>query len=308
VIGAGPVERVAFIGIGNMGWPMAANLLAAGLDVIVFDVEADRCARFVEEVGGRMARSASGAVRGVDVVVTSLPTSDHVTTVIDEIAPVVEEGVIVVDTTSGVPARTRALAAELRGRGVHVIDCPVSGGVARAVRGDLAIMAGGEDAHLERVAPLLRAIGTSVHRCGGVGSGQAMKALNNLVSAAGLLATVEAVLIGTRFGLDADVMVDVLNASSGMNNSTKNKIKQFVLSERYDSGFGLDLMVKDIGIALGVGDDVGVSTPFSAACQQLWSSAASTLGPGQDHTAIARYSEELAGRRLADRHGEEPGR
>jgi 3-hydroxyisobutyrate dehydrogenase len=296
----GPVERVAFIGIGNMGWPMAANLLAAGLEVTVFDVNAQRCDRFVQEVGGRLARSATSAVRGVDVVVTSLPTSEHVGTVLDEVAPVLDEGVVVVDTTSGVPPRTRAMATALLSRGVHLVDCPVSGGVARALNGDLAIMAGGEDAELVRVAPVLRAIGSSVHRCGGVGSGQAMKALNNLVSAAGLLATVEALLIGTQFGLDANVMVDVLNASSGMNNSTKNKIRQFVLSERYDSGFGLDLMVKDIGIALGVGDDVGVLTPFSATCQQLWSSAASTLGSGQDHTAIARFSEQLAGRRLAD--------
>jgi 3-hydroxyisobutyrate dehydrogenase len=298
-----PVERVAFIGIGNMGWPMAANLVAVGLDTTVFDLDTDRCARFVTDVGGQAALSAPGAVRDVDVVVTSLPTSDDVAAVVDEVAPFLDPGVVVIDTTSGVPARTRTLAADLLTRGVHLVDCPVSGGVSRALTGDLAIMAGGEDAELERVAPVLEAIGSSVHRCGTVGTGQAMKALNNLVSAAGLLATVEALLIGTQFGLDADTMVDVLNASSGMNNSTKNKIKQFVLSERFDSGFGLDLMVKDIGIALGVADDVGIPTPFSSACQQLWSSAASKLGSGQDHTAIVRFSEELAGRRIADGPG-----
>jgi 3-hydroxyisobutyrate dehydrogenase len=248
------VQRVAFIGIGNMGWPMAANLLAAGLDVTVFDLDSDRCERFVVEVGGRAAQSTAGAVRGVDVLVTSLPTSDHVASVVEEVKHILDEGVIVVDTTSGVPARTRTLAADLRTRGVSLVDCPVSGGVSRAVTGDLAIMAGGENAELERVAPLLAAIGSSVHRCGAVGNGQAMKALNNLVSAAGLLATVEALIVGTQFGLDADTMVDVLNASSGMNNSTKLKIKQFVLSESYDSGFGLDLMVKAAAPPKGGGD------------------------------------------------------
>jgi 3-hydroxyisobutyrate dehydrogenase len=142
-------------------------------------------------------------------------------------------------------------------------------------------------------------MGTSVHHCGGVGAGQAMKALNNLVSAGGFLIGIEALLIGQKFGLDPALMVDVLNASSGMNNSTQKKFRQFVLSRRFDSGFGLDLMVKDLSIALEVGRDTQTPTPFAALCREMWSSAASMLGPDQDHTAAARLSETLGGAELA---------
>jgi 3-hydroxyisobutyrate dehydrogenase len=154
---------------------------------------------------------------------------------------------------------------------------------------------------------LLKAMGTSIHRCGGIGAGQAMKALNNLVSAGGFLIGIEALLIGSRFGLDPAVMVDVLNASTGMNNSTQKKFKQFVLSRRFASGFGLDLMVKDLSIALEVGRDTATPTPFAALCREMWASAANLLGPGQDHTAVAQLSEQLTGSALGggNRAGED---
>jgi 3-hydroxyisobutyrate dehydrogenase len=159
-------------------------------------------------------------------------------------------------------------------------------------------MAGGETAELDRAEPILRAMGTSIHRCGGIGAGQAMKALNNLVSAGGFLIGIEALLIGQQFGLDPALMVDVLNASTGMNNSTQKKFKQFVLSRRFDSGFGLDLMVKDLSIALEVGRDQGVPTPFAALCREMWAAAAKSLGPGEDHTGVAKLPEHLAGTTL----------
>jgi 3-hydroxyisobutyrate dehydrogenase len=138
-------------------------------------------------------------------------------------------------------------------------------------------------------------MGTTITRTGGVGSAHAMKALNNLVSAGGFLIGIEALLIGQRFGLDPALMVDVLNASTGMNNSTQKKFRQFVLSRRFDSGFGLDLMVKDLSIALGVAEDTATAAPFSRLCRELWASASAVLGPGQDHTDLARFSETLAG-------------
>jgi 3-hydroxyisobutyrate dehydrogenase len=177
---------------------------------------------------------------------------------------------------------------------VALIDCPVSGGVARARTGEIAIMAGGDGEQIDRARPLLTAMGKTIHHCGSTGAGQAMKALNNLVSAGGFLIGVEALLIGQQFGLDPAQMVDVLNASSGMNDSTRRKLKEFVLSRRFDSGFGLDLMVKDLSIALEIGRDSHTPAPFAALCRELWASAASLLGPGQDHTAAARLSEQLA--------------
>ncbi len=295
---AAAIGRVGFVGIGNMGWPMAANLLKAGFDVAVCDAVPARSAQFASEVGGRAAADAAGAARGADCVVTMLPTSAQVAETAAAMADALAPGALLVDMTSGQPGRTREIAASLAAKGVQMVDCPVSGGVPRAKTGELAIMAGGDDAALDRAEPVLRAMGTSVHRCGGIGAGQAMKALNNLVSAGGFLIAVEALLMGQRFGLDAGLMVDVLNASTGMNNSTQKKMRQFVLSRRFDAGFGLDLMVKDLSIALEVGHDTGTPTPFAALCREMWAGAAAMLGPGQDHTAMAQLSERLAGETL----------
>ncbi len=292
-----PLRRLGFIGIGNMGWPMAANLLKAGFEVAVADARPGRAAQFAREIGGRAAHDAADAAKGAEAVITILPTSAEVAEVMAAIKPALTPGGLVIEMSSGAPGVTKKLAEELGG-GVALIDCPVSGGVPRARSGELAILAGGAAADLDRAGPVLRAMGTSIHHCGAVGAGQAMKALNNLVSAGGFLIGVEALLIGRKFGLDPTLMVDVLNASTGMNNSTQKKFKQFVLSRRFDAGFGLDLMTKDLSIALEVGRASGTATPFAALCREIWASAAAVLGPGQDHTALARFSEQLAGASL----------
>jgi 3-hydroxyisobutyrate dehydrogenase len=293
-----PIERVAFIGIGRMGWPMAARLVEAGFAVSAHDAAPGRAADFAAKHRATAAASAAACVQGAGAVVTILPSSREVAEVVAAIRPSLAPGAVVVEMSSGEPSVTRALAAELAKHGIAMVDAPVSGGVARAESGTLAIMTGGDATPLERVEPLLRAMGGSITRCGEIGAGQAMKALNNLVSAAGFLASVEALLIGARFGLDPEVMVDVLNASTGMNNSTQRKLKQFVLSRRFNSGFGLDLMVKDLSIALQIGRETATPAPFSAGCRELWAAAASALGPGQDHTAAARFSEMLAASEL----------
>lgn len=308
MMGATPRFRVGFIGIGAMGWPMAARLVAAGHDVAVFDRDGARTARFAAETGGRGAESLEAAVRGREVVITMLPTSREVAAVLEAARPALAPGMVVIDMSSGEPAATRRMAADLAALGVGMLDCPVSGGVSRARTGELALLAGGDEETLARLRPLLMAMGSSLHHCGKVGAGQAMKALNNLVSAAGFLAGIEALAIGQKFGLDPALMVDVLNASTGMNNSTQKKFKQFVLSRRFDSGFGLDLMVKDLTIALGLGREVEAPAPFAALCRELWAAAARLLGPGQDHTALALVVERETGARLGGAEGgETPG-
>ena len=289
------IRKVAFIGIGNMGWPMAANLVKAGFDVTVADVVPGRAESFATETGGKAAANPAEAVVGAEAVVIIVPTSKQVAEAVDAIEHSLTKGVLVIDMTSGQPGRTREIAAGLSEKGVAMIDCPVSGGVPRAKTGQLAIMAGGEEADLDRADAVLKAMGTSIHRCGPIGAGQAMKALNNLVSAGGYLIGIEALLIGQRFGLDPAKMVDVLNASTGMNNSTQKKFKEYVLSRRFDAGFGLDLMVKDLSIALEVGRETTTPTPFAALCREMWASAAALLGPGADHTAVAKLSEQLSG-------------
>jgi len=289
------LKRIAFAGIGNMGWPMAANLVKAGFEVTVCDVVPGRAASFATETGAKAAATPAEAAAGADCVVIIVPTSKQVGEAVEAMLPSLKAGMLVIDMTSGQPGRTREIAAMLEGHGVAMIDCPVSGGVPRAKTGQLAIMVGGPAAEIDRAEPVLKAMGTSVYRCGDIGAGQAMKALNNLVSAGGYLIGIEALLIGQRFGLDPTTMVDVLNASSGMNNSTQKKFKEYVLSRRFDAGFGLDLMVKDLSIALEVGRETTTPAPFSALCREMWLAAATTLGPGVDHTAVAKMLEQMTG-------------
>ncbi|MGJ4904179.1 NAD(P)-dependent oxidoreductase [Bradyrhizobium sp. HKCCYLS2058] len=288
-------QRVLFVGIGNMGWPMAARLLGAGFAVAVNDAVAGRAEDFVRQVGGTLAADLGAAAAQAEVIITMLPTSKHVADAVAALRAGLKQDHVLIDMSSGAPAATQAIAADLAPLGVTMLDAPVSGGVPRAVTGELAIMAGGEPGALDRVEPLLRAMGTTIHRIGGLGSGQAMKALNNLVSAGGFLIGIEALLIGQQFGIDPGLMTDVLNASTGMNNSTQKKFRQFVLSRQFNSGFGLDLMVKDLSIALEVARASGVAAPFSNLCRELSASAQGLLGPGQDHTALAKLSEALAG-------------
>jgi 3-hydroxyisobutyrate dehydrogenase len=297
------MARLGFVGIGNMGWPMAANLVRAGHEVAVSDLSAERVTSFAGEHNARGASDPADAARGAETLVTILPTSREVASVAEAVEAVLPPGALFVDMTSGNPARTREIAARLARRGIRMVDCPVSGGVPRAKTGELAIMAGGADADLDAAEPILRAMGSSIHRCGGVGAGQAMKALNNLVSAGGLLIAVEALLIGQKFGLEPGLMVDVLNASTGMNNATQKKLRQYVLSRRFDSGFHIGLMAKDLTIALDVGREGGVPAPFSALCRELWAAGAAQLGGGEDHTAIAKLCEALAGEVLTGGNG-----
>lgn len=295
---------VGFVGIGNMGWPMAANLIAKGFEVAVADARPVTTGNFVQQVGGSAPPTLRALAESAGVVVTMLPTSTHVGDVLtaeaDSLLAGLAPGSLVIDMTSGQPALTQALAEKVAAAGSTLIDAPVSGGVSRARTGELAIMVGGSPEDLERARPVLAAMGTTITHCGPVGAGQAMKALNNLVSAGGFLIGIEALLIGSRFGLDPALMTDVLNASTGMNNATQKKFRQFVLSRSFDSGFGLDLMVKDLSIATELGRNTATPAPFAALCRELWASAAALLGPGQDHTDLARLCERLAGSELKE--------
>lgn len=290
--------KIGFVGIGAMGWPMATNLIKAGFKLQVADARPSQASKFASETGARVAASLSALGEASDVVITMLPTSAIVRSVLldrDGVAAGLRPGSLVIDMSSGVPAETAAIAQELAARKVAMIDAPVSGGVRKAVTGELAIMVGGDGTSVAQAEPVLKAMGKSVIRAGGIGSGQAMKALNNLVSAGGFLIGIEALLVGMKFGLDPAVMVDILNASTGMNNSTQVKFKQFVLSGAFNAGFSLDLMVKDVGIALDVAKSHDVNAPFSALCRDIWAAALADLGSGHDHTELARFAAKTAG-------------
>jgi 3-hydroxyisobutyrate dehydrogenase len=286
---------IGFIGLGNMGLPMAGHLAAAGHPLVVSDLDAQRVAKFCARHGARSAPSYRELAEGCDAVVTILPTSKVVEAVLtgpDGVLAGLKPGAAILEMSSGAPAVTVRLAELTAAAGGVLIDAPVSGGVARAVTADLAIMVGGDAATIDRMEPVLKAMGSSILRTGPIGSAHAMKALNNLVSAAGLLATAEAMVIGKKFGLEAETMVDILNVSSGMNNSTQRKMKPFVLSRKFNSGFGMGLMVKDLTIALDMARDLDAPSPLSAATRELWA-AALAMGLGEDHTDIARLPERL---------------
>lgn len=280
-----------------------ASRLAAEHEICVYDIQPGLAARFENEVGAAACDTLSALAARSDIVITMLPNSQIVEQALfgtdDCLSAGLRSGALVLEMSSGSPAKTVQLECRLRDMDVGMVDAPVSGGVARAITGELAIMVGaGDQAHISRCQPLFGLLGTTVLHTGGIGSAHAMKALNNLVSAGGFLIGIEAILIGAKFGLDPNTMIDVLNVSTGMNNSTQKKFRQFVLSRSFGSGFALDLMVKDLANALDLAQDTGSTAPFAASCRELWASALAELGPGEDHTAIAKVAETLAGIRL----------
>lgn len=291
-------ETIGLIGVGMMGWPMATNILKAGRSLIVYDADGSRAQKFATEVGGAVAADLAELAAKAKTIVTMLPNSSIVTEVVQGekgLAQHLGAGHTLIEMSSGAPEATIAIGKSLEAKGVRMIDAPVSGGVPRATSGELTIMCGGDPEVVKACRPVLQTMGSDIVHVGILGAGQAMKALNNLVSAGGFLIGIEALLIGQKFGLDPHRMVDILNTSSGMNNSTQKKFKQYVLSRRFsDGGFGIGLMAKDVGIALDVAKSVGVPVPFAAHCAQVWAAAAKMLGPTEDHTAITRLCEQMA--------------
>lgn len=287
-----PPARVAVIGLGNMGVPMAVRLAKAGFDVHGYDNAVAARVRLTAQGGGTAAESLAATVADADAVVTILPNGKVVQAVIEAMVPHLKPGAVVVEMSSSEPMATRRLGEALIAKGFGFVDAPVSGGVKRAVDGTLSIMVGGETAMIDRIDPILQAMGRVIFRVGALGSGHAVKALNNYVSGAGLVAAVEALHIGKAFGLDPDVLVDVLNASTGRNNSTEVKLKPYIISELFNSGFFIGLMAKDIRTAKHLADELGVAAPLGDACANLWDRAAQTLGEGADHTAVALFIDK----------------
>ena len=287
-----PPASIAVIGLGNMGIPMAGCLLRAGFLVTGFDLLETARQKF-RATGGHVADSAADTVRSADVIITLLPDGKSVRTVLAGLEEHITPASIIIDMSSSDPVGTRELGEKLLAAGFEFIDAPISGGVKRAVNGTLTIMVGGDDGTIHRVENVLSAMGSSIFRTGAIGSGHAMKALNNYVSAAGLVAVVEAIRIGKKFGLDPDIMADILNVSSGRNNTTEVKLKQFILSKKFDAGFPMKLMAKDIRTADNLSHAMGVKTPLADACANIWDEATKAFDERADHTAIGMYLDNL---------------
>ncbi|UOQ57894.1 NAD(P)-dependent oxidoreductase [Leucobacter allii] len=288
------MSRILFIGLGNMGAPMARRLADAGHELAVQDLDPDRVAALAS-ASPRIRAAAPEDRARAEVVVTMLPTSDSVEAALEASGLVGElaRGTLVVDMSSAEPVRSRALADRLGAAGLRALDAPVSGGVRGAEAGTLAIMVGGEDADVDAVAPMLRELGGTIAHVGGHGAGHAAKALNNLVSAASVVATAEAIRAARSFGIASQRFVEVLNASSGRSVTSEQKAERFMLSGTFDSGFPVGLMNKDVAIAVGLADAQGDPVVLGAHVAKIWAATAERFADA-DHTRMYELLDRIA--------------
>lgn len=296
------IRKVGFVGVGNMGNPMAGQLVKAGFDVTVFDVRSEVAQAFVAQHGGRAARSLVEVAEDAEAVITMLPNDKVVRKAVlgdgseNCIAAGLAKGAVVIDMSTSDPTGTRGLADALKPRGIDVIDAPVMGGVVFAKDGTLDIMVGGERELLERCRPLFEAMGRSVVHCGGIGTAHALKALANYVNACALINAIEAMAIGKRLGLDPKLMSDALTAMcSGRNHPIEKKIVPHVLTRKFGTGMAMGFIGKDLRIAVDTANAIGGFAPLAERVSELWSAAVEKLGYDLDQTEIARYWEEANG-------------
>lgn len=292
--------QVGFIGIGNMGWPMAKNLLKAGHNILraghklaVLDLDKARVAKFIAEEPNAVA--ADGAValaKASNVIITMLPTGPIVRDVVQGMldAGALKSGTIVIDMSSSEPVGTKQLSDTLAKAGVALVNSPVSGGVPGAQAGTLTLMVGGDDAAaIERAWPVLQTMGAKLFRTGASGSGDAMKALNNFIAAANFRAVSEALAMGIKFGLDPTLIIDILNVSTGRSFTSEGAFKTQVLSGKYAAGFALGLLTKDVKIASDLAGELGVMAPMCSVVYNAFAHAREGMGYGADFTSAHKY-------------------
>jgi len=294
-------ERIGFIGVGRMGSGMVARLTAAGHAVTVYDP--DPVAVAAASAGGAVAAgSAAAAAAAAPIVMASLPGPAIARATAQALAGTPGLEVFIDLSTSG-PAAAQGIAALLAPHGVAAIDAPVSGGVKGAATGKLAIMASGPPAAIERVRPLLAELGRLFVVGERPGLGQTVKLANNLMSAAALAITCEAMAMGVKAGVDPAVMLEILNASSGRNSATQDKFPKHVLNRRFDFGFTNGLSFKDVRLCVDEAEALGVPMVVGAAVRQMLSITNNLYGPDADCTEMARVVENWAGCRIGS--GEE---
>jgi 3-hydroxyisobutyrate dehydrogenase len=294
--------RVAFLGLGDIGAPIASHLTREPFDLVVWNRTASRAERFGTEHKVRVAATPADAVRDADVVITCLPSSAEVEAVLHGdhgMLDAFRKGAVLVDCTSGDPPTSRSIAAELGGRGVEFIDAPVSGGTSGAKAGTLTVMWGGEESIFERVRPVIEAFGKKIVHAGPVGAGDALKAVNNALLAVHILSAAEGLAVLAKAGVDPRVALDVINASSGRSNTSENLFPQRVLTREFPRTFRLALLEKDIGIAAVLAEDLEVRTPIIALTAERFHEAREKLGEQADHVEAVRMVEEENGLEIA---------
>lgn len=286
--------RVGIIGLGNMGSRITQRLLEVGVSVGVYDINLAAVDEMVA-LGAVAERSPAQLASNYPYVITLLPNA----LIVKEIV-LGAEGLVhgmgprslLIEMTTSDPSSTKELNETLKSKGLRMIDAPVSGGVAKARNGTLSVMAGGEERDFKEVESLLCKIGKNVIHVGAIGAGHTIKALNNMVSATTLAVTGEAIALGVKLGLDPDKMLAVINTSTGRSVSSELKFPSQIINRKFDSGFTLDLMVKDLTIANLIAETENVSLDVATTNLQLWKQASDQLGKGADHTMIVKHIEE----------------
>ncbi len=292
--------KIGFAGIGAMGTPMSTNLIKAGHKLVLFDIDPKKAAAVAATNECEVATSLADLGGKSNTVITMLPDGKLVrkallgdndsgrNCIIEKLKP----SSLIIDMSSSSPMGTRELGTILEKKGFQFIDAPVSNGVKGATAATLSIMVGGDKAIFERVKPMLEKLGNQIYYAGPLGAGHAIKALNNYVSAAGLIAACEAMHAGAAFGLDPNVVVDIINTSSGMNNTTKNKCKQYMIAGTYNAGFSTGLMAKDVRTALEIAQAMGTSTILAKPTADIWDDMEKQLGFLSDHTEMHKFTNK----------------
>lgn len=290
--------KVAFLGLGAIGFPMARRIAEAGHELSVWNRSPEKSAGLASKTSARVAATPADAASGASVVITCLPTSDEVEAVAfgpDGLASTLASGAILVDCTSGDPHESRSIANRLAQQGVDFLDAPVSGGVVGAEAGRLTVMCGGDAVVLERARPVLQAFGAKIILCGPTGAGHAIKALSNALLAIHLWSTGEVLVAAAKAGVAPAIALDVINGSAGRSNSSENLIPQRVLTREFPSTFRLALLDKDVRIAESIARESGTPAEFIELAHKLFEWAHAELGDEVDHTAALRIIERQAG-------------
>lgn len=292
------MTRIAFLGLGAIGTPMARQLATSDHDLVVWNRTHARAISFGETHSVRTARTPADAARNRDVVITCLPVSRDVESLLDGadgLLSTMESGSVLVDCTSGDPATSRRIAARLAERGIGFLDAPVSGGVVGAEQGTLTVMVGGDEALLQRVRPVLELFGKRIVHCGDVGTGDALKAVNNALLAMHIWGTAEGLVALEKAGVRSDVALDVINASSGRSNASMNLFPDRVVSRAFPRTFRLALLDKDVGIAAELARLTDVPSPLLQLTANLFRSAHAELGEEADHVEAVKVVERQGG-------------
>jgi len=286
--------KLGYVGVGKMGGPMAERLLAAGHELVVFDSRKEAIEPFLAR-GARAAASVTALAREVELVLVCLPSPDVVMRVAEEVVAAGGKVKTFVDLSTTGPRVEAQVAALLTRAGITACDSPVSGGVAGAKKGTLAVMLACPKARREMLEGLLAPLGKVFFLGERPGMGQTMKLANNLLSAAAMAITSEAMVMGVKSGLDARQMIDIINAGSGRNTATDGKFPRAILPRTFDYGFTNAHMYKDVKLCLEVAEEVGVPMWVGAAVRQLWAYSNNHMGPDEDFTTVIKFLEQWAG-------------